>query len=209
MSSIRVLLLAACTCAVPAVALAQKPQPTTVTIGISPVRITYTKPATISGTTAANTMVTLRADTFPFEGTFSQVAKTTSNASGVYAFTVTPDSSTQYRADAKKARSAIAGLAVRWKVTRTVSTRTPNRGSRVLFSGTVGPAHVGGTVAIQRLTASGFKTVKTAILAASTPTSSTYSARVRVRRTGRYRARVAGDGAHLAGNSRRIRLVVD
>jgi hypothetical protein len=204
----RVIAAATCACAIPAAALAAKPAPTTVTIGVSPVSITYGKPATISGTTAANTVVTLRADAFPFNGSFSQVTKTTSNAAGAYAFTVTPDSSTHYRVDAKKARSAVGALAVRWKVTRTVSTRHPKRGSRVLFSGTVGPAHTGGTVEIQRLTSSGFKTVKTAVLAAATPTSSTYSVRVRVRRNGRYRARVEGDGAHEAGNSRRIRLVV-
>jgi hypothetical protein len=199
---------ATCVCAIPAAALAAKPAPTTVTIGVSPARITYGQPATISGTTAANSTVTLRADAFPFNGGFSQVARTTSNAAGAYAFTVMPDSSTHYRADVKKAHSAVAALAVRWKVTRAVSTRHPRRGSRVRFSGTVGPAHVGGTVKIQRLTASGFKTVKTTLLAAATPTSSTYSVRVRVRRNGTYRARVEGDGAHDAGNSRRVTLVV-
>src|SRR5215212_9481351 len=132
MSSIRAIAAATCACAIPAAALAAKPTPTTVTIGVTPTSITYSKPATISGTTAANTAVTLRGDAFPFNGSFSQVARTTSNASGAYTFAVTPDSSTHYRVDAKKARSAVAALAVRWKVTRTVSTRTPKRGSRVL-----------------------------------------------------------------------------
>src|SRR5919198_1488522 len=84
------------------------------------------------------------------------------------AATVTPDSTTHYRVDVKKAHSAVLTLGVRWKVTRTVSTRHPKRGSRVRFSGTVGPVHTGGTVEIQRLTASGFKTVKTATLTAAT-----------------------------------------
>ena len=85
-------------------------------------------------------------------------------------------------------------------MTRSVSTKRPKRGSRVLFSGLVSPAHVGGTAAIQRRTGGVWKTVKNATLAASTATSSAYSARVRVRSTGTYRVRVEGDGAHDAGN---------
>jgi hypothetical protein len=211
MSRVRAIVLASCACAAPAVALAAKPAPTTVTIGIAPATITFGKAATVSGTTAANASVTLRADAFPFNGTFSQVAKTTSNASGAYAFNVSPDRTTHYRVDVKAhpaARSAVAALAVRWHVTRTVSTRHPKRGTRVLFSGTVGPAHTGGTAEVQRLTAGAFKTVKTAVLAAATPTSSTYSVRVRVRRSGTYRVKVAADADHLAGHSRRVSLVV-
>ena len=78
--------------------------------------------------------MTLRDDAFPFNGAFAQVARTTSNATGAYSFTVNPDSSTHYRADVKKAKSPVAALAVRWKVTRTVSTgnfRTHSREYRV------------------------------------------------------------------------------
>jgi hypothetical protein len=195
-------------CGVPAAVLAAKPAPTTVSIAVSASTITFGKPATVSGTTAPNTSVTLRGDAFPFNGSFGQVARTTSNAAGAYSFTVTPDSGIQYRADVRKAKSPVATLAVRWKVTRTVSTRHPKRGSRVRFSGTVGPAHAGGTVEIQKRSGGVYRTVKTTTLAAATPTSSTYSVRVRVRRSAKYRARVEGDGAHVAGNSRRVSLVV-
>src|SRR5436190_8447783 len=209
MTRLRTLAVATCACAMPAAALAAKPAPTTVSIAVSPSTITFGKPATVSGMTAPNTSLTLRADPFPYDGSFAQTARTTSNASGAYSFTVTPDRGTHYRVDAKAhSQSAVAALAVRWKVTRTVSTRHPARGARVRFSGTVGPANTGGTIKLQRLTATGFKTVKTAILVAATPTSSSYSLRVRVRRNGTYRAHVAADGAHLAGNSGRISLVV-
>ena len=97
---------------------------------------------------------------------------------------------------------------MRWKVTRTVSTKRPKRGSRVLFSGLVSPAHVGATASIQRRSGGVWKTVKTTALAASTATSSAYSVRIRVRRTGTYRVRVEGDGAHEAGNSSRVKLTV-
>jgi hypothetical protein len=211
MSRHRILAIAtACACcAVPAAVLAAKPAPTTVTIGIAPVKVTFGKSAVVSGTTAANTSVTLRADAFPFDGNFSQVTKANSNATGAYSFTVTPDSSTHYRADVKQSNSPVVALAVRWKVTRTVSTRTPKKGSRVLFSGTVSPAHTGGTAKIQRRNSSGvYRTVKTTTLAAASPTSSSYSVRVRVRRTGRYRVQVDGDGAHETGNSRSVKLTV-
>jgi hypothetical protein len=209
MTRIRALAAALCACTIPAVAaIAAKPPPTTVSIAVSASRITFGKSAVVSGTTAPNTAVTLRGDAFPFNGSFAQVDRTTSNATGAYSFTVKPDSGTQYRADVKKSHSPVATLAVRWKVTRTVSTRHPKRGSRVRFSGTVGPAHNGGTVKIQKRSGGVYRTVKTATLAPATATSSSYSVRVRVRRSAKYRARVEGDGAHLAGNSRRISLVV-
>jgi hypothetical protein len=50
--------------------------------------------------------------------------------------------------------------------------------------------------------------VKLATLVAASPTSSSYAVRVRVRRTGFYRARVESDGAHEAGNSRPVKLTV-
>jgi hypothetical protein len=204
----RVLAIAA-VLAIPAAAIAApKPPPTAPTIAIAPGKVTFGASATISGTTTANTVITLRGDAYPFNNAFAEVAKTTSNAAGAYSFSVKPDMSTHYRVDVKKAKSQVVSLAVRWKVTRKVSTKHPKRGSRVLFSGLVSPAHVGGTVSIQRRSGSVWKTVKTTTLAASTSTSSAYSTRVRVRRTGTYRVRCEGDGAHDAGNSRTVRLTV-
>jgi hypothetical protein len=205
----RVLAAATAALALPAAALAAPKPPTTApTIALSRGAVTFGKAVTVSGTTAANTAVTLRGDAYPFNNSFGRVSTATSNAAGAYSFTVTPDSSTHYRVDIKRAQSAVVALSVRWKVTRKVSTKRPKKGSRVLFSGLVSPAHVGGTAAIQRRTGGVWKTVKNATLAASTSTSSAYSARVRVRSTGTYRVRVEGDGAHAAGNSSTIRLTV-
>jgi hypothetical protein len=198
--------------AIPAAAYAApkppKPQPTAPTIAASSPAVTFGKAVTISGTTTPNTAVTLRGDAYPFKNRFGKIADATSNAAGAYSFAVTPDTSTHYRAEIKGAKSLVAALAVRWKVTRSVSTKRPKRGKRVLFSGLVSPAHVGGTASIQRRTGGVWKTVKTATLAASTSTSSAYSVRIRVRRTGTYRVRVEGDGAHDAGNSSRVKLTV-
>lgn len=211
MSSIRTWIVAVTLAAVPAAALAAKPAPKRVSIAASPAAITFGSAATISGTTSPNTSVTLRADTAPFDSSFSTVATTTTNAAGAYAFSVKPDANTQYRVTAKTrptAQSGLATVSVRWRVTRTVSTRRPRRGARVRFSGTVGPAHTGGIAELQRRTSSGYRTVKTATLTAATATSSRYSLRVRVKRNGTYRVRVEADAAHLAGNSRRVVLKV-
>jgi hypothetical protein len=207
----RSLLVVAGLAALPAVAFATKPAPKTVSITAAPAAVTFGHAATISGTTSPNTGVTLRADAFPFNGAFGQVATVTSNAAGAYLFSVKPDANTHYRVTAKThptAQSAIATVSVRWRVTRTVSTRHPKRGSRVRFSGSVSPAHTGGVAELQRRTSSGFKTVKAVGLTAATATSSRYSLRVRVKRNGTYRVRVEADAAHLAGNSRRVSLKV-
>src|SRR3954454_3716640 len=207
-------LLIICVVAVlPAAAFAAKPTKpsSTISIALAPGTVTFGKTVTISGTTAANTSVTLRADTFPFGGQFAQVAHTTSNATGAYSFTVTPDAITHYRVDVKThpaAQSTVATVNVSWKETRTVSTKTTKQGSRVMFSGTVGPAHNGGTVELQRKFSTGYKTLKTAALIAATTTSSKYSLRIKVNRKGTYRVRVEADSSHLAGNSRSVTLKV-
>lgn len=211
MSTLRTLILVTGLVTAPAVALAAKPPPPSVTINAAPATITYGAAATISGTTAPNTSVTLRADGAPFNGAFAQVATATSNAAGAYSFSVKPGLNTQYRVSAKthpSAQSPLATVAVRWRVTRTVSTLRPKRGTRVRFSGSVSPAHTGGIAELQRRTATGFKTIKTATLVAATTTSSRYSLRVVVRRNGVYRVRVEADGSHAAGNSRRVSLKV-
>ena len=92
-----------------------------------------------------------------------------------------------------------------------VSDKTPRRGQRVRFSGLVTPAHDGTAVKLQRRTRTGWKTRQTLVLAAATPLNgvarSTYSTRLRVRSTGRYRAVVVPtDGDHLRGKSPRKRL---
>ena len=210
MSRTRTVIAVAALATLPAVALAAKPAPNSVTIA-APAAITFGHAATISGTTSPNTSVTLRADAFPFNGAFGTVATVTSNATGAYTFSVKPDANTQYRVTAKThptAQSPVATVSVRWRVTRTVSTRHPKRGSRVRFSGSVSPAHTGAVAELQRRTSSGFKTVKTATLTAATATSSRYSLRVKVKRNGTYRVHVAADAAHLAGNSRRVTLKV-
>lgn len=206
------LLILAAAAAIPVAAGAVKP-PTnsTVTATVAPSVVTFGTPAKVAGTTAPNTAVTLQADAFPYDANFSKVVSSKSDASGAYAFSVTPEAGTHYRVTAKLSppvTSLIVALGVRWRITLKVSTRSPSAGSKVRFSGTVAPGHTGQPVRVQRRTASGFRTVANTTLKAGLNNTSVYSIRVRVKRSGTYRVQVPSDGSRLAANSSTRKLTV-
>lgn len=147
----------------------------------------------VTGKKAAGTSVQLQ-DQPSTATSFSVGATTTADASGHYTFTVTPTVNTTYRVMAKTApaaKSADVLVKVRVKVTMHVGTTSPVVGHLVRFSGLVLPAYNGKTVLIQRKTATGWKTVAQAKLAAATPLGSTarskYQKRIRFRKSGTYR----------------------
>jgi hypothetical protein len=213
---------AAALAVVPAAATAAKPGKSAVTIGAKPLTVTFGKATTIGGQAtgngAAGARVTLQHDAFPFDGKFASIATTTANAQGGYAFTgIRPAKNNHYRATAKtkpRATSAIVAVNVRPRVTLSVSDRTPKRGRRVRFHGTVLPAHNNGKhVLLQKRTSSGWKTVAMPLLKPATPLSgvprSKYSRRLRVRASRSYRVVfVPADGDHVRGKSRKRHLTV-
>jgi hypothetical protein len=191
---------------------AAKPSSGELTIAASKAQVTFSRPAVISGqlkrTPAAAQQVTLEQDPFPFDK-FDKGPNATTDAAGNYSFSVTPPSSTRYRVVAvakPKITSPEAQVNVAIMVTRRVSDKTPARGKRVRFSGTAAPALAGRPVAIERRAADkSWKVVANTVLNAQ----SKYAKRVRIRRSGLYRATVAGtDAGLLTGHSRRIRLRV-
>jgi hypothetical protein len=92
---------------------------------------------------------------------------------------------------------------VRPAISLRLSDRTPRRGQRVRFSGRLCPEHDGTAIALQRRTATGWKTLRSPVLKDVVgATCSSYARRMRVRRDGAYRARFLGDADHVAGNSR-------
>jgi len=133
----------------------------------------------------------------------------TDNA-GRFTFRIRPRMNTQYRAVAQTApplTSAGRLVLVRPHVGLIVSDRTPRAGSRVRFRGTVRPAHDGRTALIQRRSPGGrWVTVARARLRDAGTVFSTYSRRLRVRRDGVYRVKLAGDADHVNGFSREIAL---
>jgi hypothetical protein len=156
--------------------------------------------------------VDLQADPFPFEDNgFTNVASGLTDANGDYRLTAKPTSHTRYRVVAKTSpptTSAASTVLVRIRVKFAVSDSTPRAGGLVRFSGTACPEHDGKTASIQRRTSTGsYRTVARATLADTGGECSSYSRRLRIRRDGTYRVRVAsGDADHSTGTSRRIRL---
>ena len=146
--------------------------------------------------------LTLEQAPSPFT-TFTPIATTVTDREGYYNFKALPGLHTRYRvvsqdppmsSDAKLVRVRARVDALR------VSTRTPVRGRSVTFSGSVSPAHPGARVEIQkRDRSSRWRTVGSTRLRQATGNASSYELRMRVRTDGVFRARMPGDGDHLAG----------
>jgi hypothetical protein len=191
---------------------AAKPAPGSLTIAASKPQVTYSRSVVISGqlkrTPAAAQQIQLEGAPNPFNK-FKTVATAATDASGNYSFTVTPTESTRYRTVTvakPKVTSAETQVNVAIKVTRHVSDKTPARGQRVRFSGLAAPTLAGRPVTIERRAADGsWKVATTTTLSAQ----SKYAKRIKIRRSGTYRATVAGtDPSLLTGHSRTVRLKV-
>ena len=182
--------------------------------------IVWSRSATISGKVTGNgnsgVAVELEADPFPYaENGFARVATGTTDANGDYRFTLTqalaPKVNTRYRVVARTsppATSPIATVNVRVRVSRKVSDRTPEIGTRIRFAGKACPEHDGKLAYIQRRTSTGsYRTVARTTLRDTGGVCSKYARKIRIRRDGTYRVRVRPeDGDHLPGTSRRIRI---
>jgi hypothetical protein len=144
--------------------------------------------------------------------TWSDVETKTTDQQGNAAFTTRPRVNTSYRALARttpEQTSPEALVMVAPLVGFRVSDSTPRAGQRVRFAGTVRPRHNGRRVSIQRRSSTGtWVTVRRARLKAATTRYSKYAVRVRVRRTGTYRVRLAAHADHAAGVSRERTLTV-
>jgi len=191
---------------------AAKPGSGELTATASKAQVTYSRSAILSGqlkrSPAAGQQLQVEQAPYPFNK-FTTAASGTTDGAGNYSFTVTPTSSTRYRVISvakPKLTSSQVQVNVAIKVTRHVSDKTPARGQRVRFTGLTAPTLAGRAVTIERRAADGsWKTAATATLDAQ----SKYAKRVRISRSGTYRATVAGtDPALLTGHSSTIRLRV-
>jgi hypothetical protein len=202
-----------------AVQAAKPPKPVAkLSIAAAPSPVTFGKATTLSGKLTGTKSnggqpVVVQADTAPFDGTYTDVATATTDANGDWSATNAPAALTRYRAQAKTApptTSDTVDVNVRLRVRIHVSDRTPSKGERVRFSGTVAPAHDGATARIQRRAADGsWHTVARTTLVDAGDSVSRYAKRVKVTRTATYRVRAAsGDGDHLRGTSATRKLRV-
>ncbi len=188
------------------------PPPQTLTMSASATTVKFGGTVTLSGKLAggkfAGKNVTVRQDPFPIDG-FANAGSATTNATGDWALGLKPTANTRYQARAGKADSAAVDVMVRPAISLKLGDRTPKRGQRVRFSGTLCPEHDGVAIELQRRTASGWKTVAKPVLAdVAGATCSSYAKRLRVRRNSAYRTRFGGDADHVVGTSRVRRAAV-
>jgi len=179
--------------------------------------VTWGRSAVVTGKltgASANSGVALdlQADPFPFDDTgFATVASGATDSNGDYRLLHKPTLHTRYRVVAKASPTATSGVVtvlVRLRVKLSVSDRTPTAGRSVRFSGDVCPEHDGKVASIQRRTSTGsYRTVARATLADTGGGCSSYARRIRIRRDGTYRVKVASsDADHSTGTSRRVRI---
>jgi hypothetical protein len=177
----------------------------------TPNPVVFGKPFTISGqltgTGSAHATVTLLGRPFPFTSPFGKVGNSVvSNADGTYSFPFTAGVITtqlQIRADTTP---AITTPIVTMPVASQISLHTPThvrKGRLARFAGTVLPAQDGLVVKIQKRDRTGvFRTVAHTNLHHKNATSSSYSRRLRLKRTGTYQAVVeSASGAVYPGTS--------
>jgi hypothetical protein len=202
----RTLVIAAACLAAFAVNASAQQQARTLTLAASPTAVKFGGSITLSGKlTGPNSdgrNVRVERDVLPLDS-FQNAGNATTNATGDWSLVVKPDANARYRASTGNTDSAPVDVTVRAAVSLRLSDRTPARGQRVTFRGRVCPEHDAVTIALQRRSSSGWRTIASPVLA-DIPNVACSSYRVvrRVRRDGRFRARFLGDTDHAAGNSR-------
>ena len=189
-----------------------------ITIAATPASIRYGSATALTGQLVgpknANVKLTLQSrPTSPAGAPFANAATGATDAAGNYSFGVVPLVNTDYQVVANTkpdVTSPVQHVKVRWALTLRLSDKTPKRGTRVRFSGRVKPAHEGASVLIQRRGKDRkFHTVSSALLKPSTTAGeSTYSKRLRIKRSGVYRVRVPGNGEHARATTRKRKIKV-
>jgi hypothetical protein len=165
----------------------------------------------VLGTAVAGITVRLQENPYPFTG-WEDVATTTTDASGKYAFIRQLKTHTGWRvvAETKPPGTSLPAFVLEQDtVSIKASTSRPKRGHSVLFTGFATPARFGFPVYIQRLGKSGWRTVLTAKLAITAiPDTVSYAVRLRRVVSGVYRAYVPGGFDHLADASPAKRITI-
>ena len=177
-------------------------KPTT-TPTFSPNPVVFGKPFTISGqltgTGSAHATVTLLGRPFPFTNPIGQIGNSVvSNPDGTYTFTFTNAVITTQLEIHANTNPPITTAIVTMPVASQISLHTSSRvrkGHLARFAGTVLPAQDGLVVSIQKRGRDGvFRTVAHTNLHHKNATESSYSRRLRLKRTGTYQAVVVSAG---------------
>lgn len=188
--------------------------PTTSTISVSPNPVVYSKTVFISGALTgpdiAGKRVALESKPFPFTGPFQQIGTTVlTSSAGAYGFVWPPQITMQLRVvnqSKPSVRSPVFIASVALATTLRVKRLRRGR-NRILFRGHVTPTRVGNPVLIQRRTRRGWKTVAFTLTRARKGPFSGFSRRIRLRRSGRYRALVKTTGGDFVDGTSRTRTI--
>ncbi len=158
----------------------------------------------LKGANNVGKKVRLIEDVFPFNSVDKHYDATT-DSTGSYTFTRNPAKNSTYQVAlvGTNVRSPGVYVPVRVRTSLFVSDRTPRVGQVVRFSGRACPTHDGLGVGIQRKGSTGFGTVRSTTLKASTRCS-VYSRLVRITRDGTFRVITAGHGDNARGITRSV-----
>jgi hypothetical protein len=183
-----------------------KTLPPSTTPSFTPNPVIFSRPFTISGqltgTGSAHANVTLLGRPFPFTAAFAKIGNSVvSNPDGTYAFPFTSAAiTTQFEIHADT-NPPITTAVVTMPVSSLVSlhvTSHVRKGRLARFSGTVLPAQDGFVLKIQKRGRDGvFRTVAHTNLHHKNAGSSTFSRRLRLKRTGTYQAVVQSSGGAI------------
>lgn len=180
------------------------PKPTS---SVNPV--TYGKSVQITGglkgKPSASLPIALQQSPFPYT-TYATIATATSSATGAYAFSVIPLINTRFRvvttATTPQVISGELAQTVNQRVSFSVGDKTPRKGAKVRFYGTVTPARDGSYVSLQKRSSTGaFNTIARIKLTDAGDARSNYSRRVAVKSNATYRVTVPATPSLGAGIS--------
>jgi hypothetical protein len=193
-----------------------KRQPLGVSLVATPNPVPFGRSTTLqgilSGTGNVGRTVVLQSNPFPYVQGFGLASNAQlTNAQGVFTFTLPSlPVTTQFRVamtDRPDVVSPIITVYAQVHVTMHVRRHHTRRGKVVRFYGAVMPANDNMPFAVQRFHKGQWRTVAGGLTRHHSTTSSTYSKRVRIRHTGRYRVFVeitSGQYASAAGRTVRI-----
>ena len=210
------LVLVALSLIVPLAGAAPIPLTGDLTISADPNPIVYNHGTNIAGrlrntNVKAGVLITLQRKPAPYTGEYETADTTTTDTNGRYRFTdVEPLENTRYRVSSTvpEATSKDVIVQVRYQVTLRVKPKLVRRGKRVRFYGTVAPEHDGSLVNIQkrRSLTGRWHTIRKVLLKDAGTEFSSFSTRIRIRRSGTYRAVEFHDATHADGVSRAKRV---
>jgi hypothetical protein len=159
----------------------------------------------LKGNPSAGLPIALQQSPFPYSA-YTSVATASTSATGAYAFSVIPLINTRYRvvttAATPQVISGELAQVVNQRVSFSVGDKTPKKGVKVRFFGTVTPAADGKYVSLQKRSSTGaYNTISRIKLVDAGDARSSYSRRIRVSKSATYRVTVAATQSLGAGTS--------